>query len=170
MIYFVLAVLIALFGIYCVYRQIKEERKNPNNEGSWFFVSLLSFLTAIIVVIGVLVSFVGWQKKAKEYEFLGAFVENKIAKIEMMKQSYHEIAYEPDMNIDLVNKDLTSNITDEIRDLEEFVYDYNVRLAEWTVKYRYRFWNTCFVPPPLDEPIELSKWIQPAPRRKNKRQ
>jgi len=170
MIYFMLAVLLALFGVNCVYRQIKESRKNPGNDGSWIVAAFFCFLAAILVSFLTMTSFVGWQKKAKKYEFLDAFVSNKLAKIEMMKQSYRELAYEPEMNIDLVNKDLTSSIAGEIRDLEEFVNEYNVCLAEWTVKYRYRFWNTCFVPPPLDAPIELSRWVQPAPSREDKGQ
>lgn len=73
----------------------------------------------------------------------------------MMKQSYREIAAGSQVNIDLVNRDLTQSIAKEIRDLEQYINDVNRELARWKVTRKFWFWNCCMSSPPIEGPIML---------------
>ena len=148
MIWMILTLLTLLFSILCLYVAISFKRDT-------YFLSA-GFLLIISIIVGAVTMdcVINWKSRAQEYQMLDALIQNKLEKIEMMKDSYKQITNETgQMNIDMVNRDLTLSITKQIEELEEFTYGVNREIARWHVKYKNRFWTTCFVKPPRTRPI-----------------
>jgi len=159
MVFLILAGLFLALSVICVASQIKLDRNKESNTGGYVSSALLMLALSVLITTLTINTHIKWQCRAVEYSFLDTIIKNKLVKIEMMKQSYRDLTYEPDMNVDLVNKDLTGDIVKEIRELETFINGKNVELAAWSVKKCYWFWNACFVPVPRKDPLKMSEWV-----------
>ena len=149
MFWLIIAGIVFLLGILFLVIGIKDD------DGDFGGVGAKTILTAIAIIGFWFTSYVGWNTKLEDFKMLDAKIHNKIVKIEKMRQTYYNPPKNTMVNIDMVNKDLASSINNEIKDLEEFTNDYNDNLATWRSKYRFRFWNACYVKPPVKEPIDL---------------
>lgn len=151
MIWFIFVAIFVALAISCFVGCAKC--KDESASGGALLIGLMCTAIAIIVSCSVMHNVVKWQAKANVYSYLDVMIQNKLDKIEMMKQSYREIAAGSEVNIDLVNKDLTQSIAQEVRDLEEYINGKNVELAKWKVSRRYWLWNACMTDPPIEGPI-----------------
>ena len=159
MLYLTLAGLMLYFAILCFYRSNVLFKKDDRGHGNYLVGGIALLFTATIIVGITLSVFVHWQAVQQRFSYLDTMVGNKLTKIEMMKQSYREIATASEVNVDMVNKDLTQEIASQIQDLEVYVNRYNLELYKWTMCYRYRFWTSCFTPPSREKPYELTEWV-----------
>ena len=124
-----------------------------------FTATIVCIVIALIFGVFWYSSFVDWVIKTEQFKMVDATIHNKLIKIEEMRKTYYNPPQNTSVNIDMVNKDLASNINNEIKDLEKFVNTYNNDLAKWRGKYRFRFWNTCWIKPPMAEPINLNDYL-----------
>ena len=115
----------------------------------------------ILMSIFLLIIYFDWECKVERFKTVPLIIENKVEKIYMIKNSYKKIEKDikkvnVNVDVDVVNQNLTQRVTEELKDLEIYINDINIEIANWKVKRRFRFWNHCHVKPPI-ELIKLSQ-------------
>jgi hypothetical protein len=150
-------IIFSLVFILGVARLIHGIRENDDDSGGFgafcIVISIASF------VLWVSVGYYTWLEKAEQFKMIPVTIENKIEKIKQMKTTYYAPVDDgSQINIDMANKDLAISINNEIKDFEKYISDKNDEIINWNIKYKYRFWNACYVKPVIDKPLKLSDY------------
>jgi hypothetical protein len=117
-----------------------------------------------LIAFGVIIAavwfsfFIHWNVQASMLKEAPTIIDNKIVKIQMMKESYIPSKTSGTVAIELANTDLASGINEQIVDLEKTINRYNDIIISWRVRYEWRAWNACYVKPPLTKLIKMSDY------------
>ncbi|MDP4224866.1 MAG: hypothetical protein Q8910_00650 [Bacteroidota bacterium] len=152
MLWFIINGLLGVFGLFCIVMAIFDDY----DRGEWIGGSIAALLIALIMFGGLYCGVVSWQNTVAQFNIAPQTIENKIAKINEMRSTYYEPPKSTSVNIDMVNKDLAQSINNEIKDLEQYINQYNSDITYWKVAYQNRFFTECFIKP-VDKPILMLK-------------
>jgi hypothetical protein len=99
-----------------------------------------------------------WKKKYEIFKNYDILIRNKVVKIQDMRKTYYNPPKGVQFNLDMVNKELSKQINEEIKDLTSFVNTYNQELLSWGISYQYRFWGACYTKPEGLKTINLKDY------------
>jgi len=106
----------------------------------------------LLIVFGCILGgwfycYIEWQRKYELYSQYEIIIENKITKINEMRKTCYNPPKNVQFNLDMVNKELSQQINNEIKALEKGLNNINAIILKWEITYKYRFWNSCYKKP-----------------------